>query len=119
MGICACKREELRIENEIENKKEQENQKEQETKERELDMIIRDWMLDEQIQDSRVKRLLLLGAGSSGKSTLFKQLKCINSTKEDQIFEEKEYLEARAAIRRNCLSGILLLLKKSQEFVDQ
>ncbi|ETO01148.1 hypothetical protein RFI_36292 [Reticulomyxa filosa] len=35
-----------------------ENKQEQETKERALDMIIRDWMLDKQIQDSRVKRFV-------------------------------------------------------------
>ncbi|ETO24588.1 hypothetical protein RFI_12569 [Reticulomyxa filosa] len=84
-----------------------------------IDNKIGEMMVNEQRQDSRVKRLLLLGAGSSGKSTLFKQLKCINKKDSGEIFDSLEYTEGRATIRRNCLTGILLLLKKSQELADR
>ena len=57
------------------------------------------------------KKLLLLGTGSSGKSTLFKSLKII--TNEPHM--ETETSEARHVIRQNCVAGILTLLKKSQE----
>merc|ERR1719216_457367 len=61
------------------------------------------------------KKLLLLGTGSSGKSTLFKSLKII--TKEPHM--ETETAEARHVIRQNCVAGILTLLKKSQELWEK
>merc|ERR1712228_351137 len=60
-------------------------------------------------------KLLLLGTGSSGKSTLFKSLKII--TKEPHM--ETETAEARHVIRQNCVAGILTLLKKSQELWEK
>ncbi|ETO26854.1 hypothetical protein RFI_10278, partial [Reticulomyxa filosa] len=76
-------------------------------------------IIEQQVRDSNVKKLLLLGSGSSGKSTLFKQLKCISSKEIDEIFKENEITEGKATIRRNCLGGTLLLLKKSQEFAQR
>merc|ERR1712228_607296 len=61
------------------------------------------------------KKLLLLGTGLSGKSTLFKSLKII--TKEPHM--ETETAEARHVIRQNCVAGILTLLKKSQELWEK
>jgi len=60
------------------------------------------------------KKLLLLGTGSSGKSTLFKSLKIITN---DQNMDT-ETIESRHVIRQNCVAGILTLLKKSQELYD-
>jgi len=60
------------------------------------------------------KKLLLLGTGSSGKSTLFKSLKIITN---DQNMDT-ETMESRHVIRQNCVAGILTLLKKSQELYD-
>jgi len=60
------------------------------------------------------KKLLLLGTGSSGKSTLFKSLKII--TKDQNM--DTETMESRHVIRQNCVAGILTLLKKSQELYD-
>lgn len=62
----------------------------------------------------QAKKLLLLGTGSSGKSTLFKSLKII--TKEPHVASDT--FEARHVIRQNCVAGILTLLKKSQEMYD-
>ena len=64
--------------------------------------------------NKQAKKLLLLGTGSSGKSTLFKSLKII--TKDQNM--ETETTEARHVIRQNCVAGILTLLKKSQELYD-
>eukprot|EP01083_Nonionella_stella_P009397 27105_1 len=65
--------------------------------------------------NKQAKKLLLLGTGSSGKSTLFKSLKII--TKDQNM--ETETTEARHVIRQNCVAGILTLLKKSQELYDE
>lgn len=59
-------------------------------------------------------KLLLLGTGSSGKSTLFKSLKIIN----DESHITTETSEACHVIRQNCIAGILTLLKKSQELYE-
>jgi len=57
---------------------------------------------------------LLLGTGSSGKSTLFKSLKII--TQDQNVLTEQT--ESRHVIRQNCVAGVLTLLKKSQELYD-
>ena len=61
--------------------------------------------------DKRAKKLLLLGAGSSGKSTLFKQLKCIHGWG----FENGDFTEARHSIRQNivCKSCIIININES------
>ncbi|ETO06764.1 hypothetical protein RFI_30630 [Reticulomyxa filosa] len=64
-------------------------QKERSTDAREMDANIREWMLEQHLRDSRVKRLLLLGSGSSGKSTLFKQLKCISKKEDEDVFKAR------------------------------
>eukprot|EP01084_Bolivina_argentea_P209417 356722_1 len=64
--------------------------------------------------DRVIKKLLLLGSGSSGKSTLFKQLKCIY----DVGFEDTELEACRHTLRQNVIMGMLTLLRKSQELHD-
>lgn len=64
--------------------------------------------------DLELRRLLLLGAGSSGKSTLFRQLKCVYKAG----FGDNEYEETIPIIRRNCVAGILVLLKKSEAIYE-
>eukprot|EP01084_Bolivina_argentea_P116755 207393_1 len=63
-------------------------------------------------------KIVSLGSGSSGKLTILKQLKYIY--KESYTEEEKHNIndENKAVIRRNCVTGILCLLKKSQELYD-
>ncbi len=84
-------------------------------KEGKADQQVDNWLSDKQSHESRVKKLLLLGSGSSGKSTLFKQLKQIYK---DDGFEDSEYVESRHIIRRNLCSAVLTILKKSQELYD-
>ena len=64
--------------------------------------------------DRVIKKLLLLGSGSSGKSTLFKQLKCIY----DIGFEESELEACRHTLRQNVVMGMLTLLRKSTELFE-
>ena len=65
--------------------------------------------------DSRVKKLLLLGSGSSGKSTFFRQLHCMHSGG----FAEVEVSQVVTTIRLNCVAAIMILLKKTQELYEQ
>lgn len=62
----------------------------------------------------KIKKLLLLGSGSSGKSTLFRQLKCLYS----QGFQAEDIEDAVPIIRKNCVSGILKLLKETQHLFE-
>lgn len=75
---------------------------------------INDFQRDQEKVSKTAKKLLLLGTGSSGKSTLFKSLKII--TKDQNMVTEQT--ESRHVIRQNCVAGILTLLKKSQELYD-
>jgi len=64
--------------------------------------------------DRVIKKLLLLGSGSSGKSTLFKQLKIIY----DVGFEDSELEACRHTLRQNVVMGMLTLLRKSTELFE-
>lgn len=58
------------------------------------------------------RKILLLGNGSCGKTTIFKQFKMILNNK-NIILQETEILEACHAIRQNCVSILLTILHKS------
>jgi len=63
-------------------------------------------MNNQQREEKQHKKLLLLGSGSSGKSTLFKQIKRIHGVRT----QEGEINESRQVIRTNLIQGMLLLL---------
>jgi len=65
-------------------------------------------------ETSIIRKYLLLGTGSAGKSTLFRQLKCICGGG----LEEKDIAIANRAIRVNCVLAILLLLRKSLDLYE-
>ena len=57
---------------------------------------------------SMVKKLLLLGAGESGKSTIFKQARIIHASG----YSEGELAQFRSIIHRNVLEGIRVLVEQ-------
>ena len=75
---------------------------------------IEDRLIESYRADNKVKKLLLLGSGSSGKSTIFRQLKCVYKSG----FEESDFNEFIPIIRRNLVSAILILLKKTQQLYE-
>lgn len=66
-------------------------------------------------QEARVKKLLLLGAGGSGKSTFFKQLRNIHGTGIQQHELEHTYKEI---VFSNIISGMKTLIEKSEELTE-
>ncbi len=62
---------------------------------------------DEQDFANRIK-MLLLGPGESGKSTLFKQMKIIQ---DNGGFKQDELLAYKHVIHGNCLSQMIILIK--------
>jgi len=65
--------------------------------------------------DKRENKLLLLGTGSSGKSTLFKGLRLVNGNE----FDPKEQKDTRHFIRFNIVAAIMTLLQKSQMLFEK
>jgi len=69
----------------------------------------------EKKSDKLLRKLLLLGSGSSGKSTFFKQLKQIY---QDVGLVPAQWEECKFLIRSNCITSIVMLLQKSQFLYD-
>jgi len=78
------------------------------------DKQIQSYLQNAAQQGHREKKLLLLGIGGSGKSTLFKSLKCIHN----HGFTPNEFAESKIVIRQNLVAGIITLLQKSQELYE-
>jgi len=68
-----------------------------------------DWKKEEQ----RIK-LLLLGAGESGKSTIFKQMKILYGA--DGGYKEKEKIQAKGYIYSNIFSNMKTVIENSEKF---
>ena len=66
-------------------------------------------------QQKIINKLLLLGTGSSGKTTLFKALGSAHGA----MIDVTEMDKTLQAIRQNIILGILILLQQSQELYDQ
>lgn len=64
--------------------------------------------------DGSVKKLLLLGAGGSGKSTLFKQLKTIHGPG----ITEKERASFKDIVYNNVIDGMKTLIEKNRELQE-
>jgi len=70
-------------------------------------------MLEEQrLLEGNRKKILLLGAGESGKSTVIKQIKLIwNLNRSSSAQKEMELRSYREAIRRNCIEAMRTLIE--------
>ena len=64
------------------------------------------------LEEQSVFKLLLLGAGESGKSTLFKQMFLIYGTG----FTEEELMSYRPTIFGNILDSMKMMIQKAAEF---
>eukprot|EP01084_Bolivina_argentea_P209401 356694_1 len=83
------------------------------------------YMKDVAKKEGEIVKILLLGAGSSGKSTLFRQIECIHGEEPDDIDNnnENEYHNMdrffvnmdsmKRIMRSNCVNGLIKLLQKS------
>ena len=73
-------------------------------------------MRNQKAVEDQQKKILLLGSGASGKSTLFKQVKDINPTEEkDKQLSEKESAkeEAKNVIRMNLIAEMATLIARA------
>ena len=82
------------------------------------DGLVRDRMIDRQLKkdyakNSKIAKLLLLGAGESGKSTIVKQMKLLYpvNNRDNAGFSEDEKEEAKLAIYSNILDSMMSLLQ--------
>uniref|UniRef100_A0AC34QLG8 Uncharacterized protein n=1 Tax=Panagrolaimus sp. JU765 TaxID=591449 RepID=A0AC34QLG8_9BILA len=83
-----------------------EEEKKQVKQSREIDKKIK----QSQLADEKVIKLLLLGAGESGKSTLLKQMRILHS----DGFTDEELIQQRAVVYNNTVNAMADLLKQLQ-----
>ncbi|ETO08982.1 hypothetical protein RFI_28407 [Reticulomyxa filosa] len=69
----------------------------------------------EQLRDNSERKLLLLGAGASGKSTIFKNVK---KTQGDPMLEPRAIQDTKRTLRENLVEFMMKLLSKSQYFYE-
>src|SRR5438128_2403694 len=69
----------------------------------------------EQIRDEKERKLLLLGTGASGKSTVFKNIKRIQG---EPMLEPRIVYETGNTLRQNLVEFMIKLLMKSRSFYD-
>jgi energy-coupling factor transporter ATP-binding protein EcfA2 len=82
--------------------------------ERAANKKVEEQMKKARIQQAEVVKLLLLGTGESGKSTIFKQMKLLyGSTKGGFSDKEKEY--CKNTIHENILHMLKQIINKTQE----
>mmetsp|Transcript_5629 Transcript_5629/g.7341 ORF Transcript_5629/g.7341 Transcript_5629/m.7341 type:complete len:380 (-) Transcript_5629:1101-2240(-) len=62
-------------------------------------------------------KLLLLGAGESGKSTLFKQMKILYSEQQDFTQEERQYY--RGIVHSNIINDLQILVKAASKHMNE
>lgn len=93
------------------SKEDREKAKEEQRRSKELDRAMRNM----QQVESQVNKLLLLGAGESGKSTLFKQMLLIYGTG----FSDEDKAAFTAVIHNNILTSLKTLIEQSGVLADQ
>mmetsp|Transcript_15461 Transcript_15461/g.21524 ORF Transcript_15461/g.21524 Transcript_15461/m.21524 type:complete len:263 (-) Transcript_15461:580-1368(-) len=79
------------------------------------DRHLNDKLTEDKRNDSRVHKLLLLGAGESGKSTLFKQL----STIYGNGFKKEDKREFIPVIHSNTIEAVQTLIRASERLAAQ
>ena len=67
-------------------------------------------------KDKQIKKLLLLGPGSSGKTTFFKQLKIIHH---QQGFTPKERKDYQAQIDNQIIEQMQKLINRGRELIEE
>lgn len=70
---------------------------------------------EQKAEDEHIKKLLLLGAGESGKSTLFKQAISLYRAPFTEV-DLKEYL---SAVHNNTVDGMKMLVEQSDELAER
>ncbi len=80
-----------------------------------IDEMIRKQKNKQAVEDA--KKLLLLGAGQSGKSTLFKQMKILYGEKKE--FPQEELESYRSIIVSNVISSMQTLIEYSEKFAQE
>ena len=86
-------------------------------------------MKEQARRDNEIIKILLLGAGSSGKSTLFRQIECIhgnddnyNTAMEDGRDVDRFFAtmpSMKKTIRYNCANALVKLLQKSDLLIKE
>lgn len=79
------------------------------------DALIKEKLLSAKSRDDKVKKLLLLGAGGSGKSTFFKQLQNIHG----KGFNDNERLSFKNHIFHQCIMEMKKLISIAQELSEE
>lgn len=69
-------------------------------------------------REAQIVKLLLLGAGESGKSTIVKQMKLLHAVNDRATtgFSDEEKLEAQRAIYANIMDSIVALIEAMENF---
>lgn len=68
------------------------------------------------IKDCAIIKLLLLGAGESGKSTIFKQMKLLYGA--EKKFSDEDQLRYRSVIHSNTISAMQTLIQQAANYPD-
>lgn len=92
-----------------------EEEKRQIAIQRQLNKSIEDKQLESQCKDEQVKKLLLLGAGESGKSTLFKQMIKLYG----KGYPEDERITYKPIVYQNTITAMQILLQYCDQLGDE
>merc|ERR1719334_2714449 len=71
---------------------------------------------DKQNNELKIRKLLLLGGGGSGKTTLFRQLNLLHGEWQKEGISERERCSYKGSIHNNILEAIQMLIAKNNDF---